>query len=172
MARKTTTSESTQAGSASGAGLAPGSDLLQAGSTTEAVLDPDLSLGSEAGAATDGASSGNADTTGSSPEPSGAPSQPQDGGEPGIGDPASDGADLAPTGGQESSGLDGGEPDASSEVQPPFNPNPSAVEIYPLRSYMDADELRRRGGPSYTVPRRHGEDLVQRKLASFEPLKE
>ena len=52
------------------------------------------------------------------------------------------------------------------------NLNPATLQIYPLRSYMDEGELRRRGGPAYTVPRRHAEELVQRKLASLEPLKE
>ncbi|MCV4287011.1 hypothetical protein OH708_03725 [Pseudomonas capsici] len=54
----------------------------------------------------------------------------------------------------------------------PVNPNSPVVQIYPMRSYMDENELRRRGGPAYSAPRRHAEDLVQRKLASFEPLKE
>ncbi len=52
------------------------------------------------------------------------------------------------------------------------SPNPATLQIYPLRSYMDEGELRRRGGPAYTVPRRHAEELVQRNLASLEPLKE
>ncbi|HGM6313683.1 TPA: hypothetical protein ACKP8D_006219 [Pseudomonas putida] len=52
------------------------------------------------------------------------------------------------------------------------NPNPATLQIYPLRSYMDEGELRRRGGPAYTVPRRHAEELVLRNLASLEPLKE
>ena len=52
------------------------------------------------------------------------------------------------------------------------NPNPATLQIYPLRSYMDEGELRRRGGPAYTVLRRHAEELVQRNLASLEPLKE
>lgn len=52
------------------------------------------------------------------------------------------------------------------------NPNPATLEVYPLRSYIDDGELRRRGGPAYTVPRRHAEELVQRNLASLEPLKE
>jgi hypothetical protein len=52
------------------------------------------------------------------------------------------------------------------------NPNPVTLQIYPMRSYMDEGELRRRGGPAYVVPRRHAEELVERKLASFEPLKE
>lgn len=52
------------------------------------------------------------------------------------------------------------------------NPNPATLQIYPLRSYMDEGELRRRGGPAYTVPRRHAEELVLRNLASLEPLRE
>lgn len=52
------------------------------------------------------------------------------------------------------------------------NPNPATLQIYPMRSYMDDGELRRRGGPAYVVPRRHAVELVERKLASFEPLKE
>lgn len=57
-------------------------------------------------------------------------------------------------------------------VDPATNPNPVTVLVYPMRSYMDEGELRRRGGPFYSVPRRHAQELVQRKLASFEPLKE
>jgi len=56
--------------------------------------------------------------------------------------------------------------------QAAIKPNPTSVLVYPLRSYMDEGELRRRGGPAYTVPRRHAEELLQRKLASLEPLKE
>lgn len=52
------------------------------------------------------------------------------------------------------------------------DPNPAEVYVYPLRSYMDEGELRRRGGSAYPVPRRHAEDLVSRKLASREPLRE
>lgn len=58
------------------------------------------------------------------------------------------------------------------EEQVPANPNPVTLQIYPMRSYMDEGELRRRGGPAYSVSRRHAEELVERKLASFEPLKE
>ncbi|MBV4531002.1 hypothetical protein HU719_006230 [Pseudomonas sp. SWRI107] len=52
------------------------------------------------------------------------------------------------------------------------NLNPVALQIYPMRSYMDEGELRRRGGPAYSVPRRHAEELMERKLASLHPLKE
>jgi hypothetical protein len=48
--------------------------------------------------------------------------------------------------------------------------NPAKVEVYPLRSFMDEGELRRRGGPSYQVPRLHAEELEQRKLVSRTPL--
>lgn len=79
----------------------------------------------------------------------------------------------------EAEGLDasGALNDGSVEHQAPQalgagNLNPLAVQIYPLRSYMDEGELRRRNGPAYSVPRRHAEDLVQRNLGSFEPLQE
>lgn len=68
------------------------------------------------------------------------------------------------------SGDDTDQPDAGDLVA--ANPNPVTLQIYPMRSYMDEGELRRRGGPAYVVPRRHAEELVQRKLASLEPLKE
>ncbi len=60
----------------------------------------------------------------------------------------------------------------SGEVEVAANPNPLTLQIYPMRSYMDEGELRRRGGPAYVAPRRHAEELVERQLASFEPLKE
>ncbi|MFV3402866.1 hypothetical protein ACNFIC_02775 [Pseudomonas sp. NY15463] len=66
----------------------------------------------------------------------------------------------------------GGEDESAEEDQSEANPNPATLQIYPMRSYMDEGELRRRGGSAYTVPRRHAEELVQRNLASFEPLKE
>ncbi|WP_028634956.1 hypothetical protein [Pseudomonas parafulva] len=50
--------------------------------------------------------------------------------------------------------------------------NPAKVKVYPLRSFMDEGELRRRGGPSYLVPRLHAEDLEQRNLVSRTPLEE
>lgn len=46
--------------------------------------------------------------------------------------------------------------------------NPKAVEIWPLRSYQDAGEIKRRGGKSYTVPKRHADALIARGLASAE----
>ncbi|WP_156905588.1 hypothetical protein [Pseudomonas vranovensis] len=67
-------------------------------------------------------------------------------------------------------GYDFNQPGSGEE--PAANPNPAVVQIYPMRSYMDEGELRRRGGPAYTVPRRHAEELVQKNLASFDPLKE
>lgn len=60
------------------------------------------------------------------------------------------------------------EPSSSASVEL----NLTQVEVYPLRSFMDEGELRRRGGPSYLVPRRHAEDLELRKLVSRQPLKE
>jgi hypothetical protein len=61
---------------------------------------------------------------------------------------------------------------SAGEDQGTANPNPATLQIYPMRSYMDEGELRRRGGPAYSVPRRHAEELVERKLASLESLKE
>ena len=46
--------------------------------------------------------------------------------------------------------------------------NPSEVEIYPIRTYLDAGEIKRRGGPAYSVPRRHAEALIAQGLASPE----
>lgn len=48
--------------------------------------------------------------------------------------------------------------------------NPVTVEVYPLRSFIDEGELRRRGGPSYMVHRLHAEDLERRSLVSRTPL--
>lgn len=50
--------------------------------------------------------------------------------------------------------------------------NPAEVEVFPLRTYQDAGELRRRGGKGYLADKRHADALVQRKLASLHPLKE
>lgn len=58
------------------------------------------------------------------------------------------------------------------EVQGPATLNTVTLQIYPMRSYMDEGELRRRGGPGYEVERRHGEELVQRHLAALTPLEE
>lgn len=54
----------------------------------------------------------------------------------------------------------------------PAEVNTAQVEVYPLRSFMDEGELRRRGGPSYLVPRLHAEDLERRNLVSRTPLEE
>ncbi|MFS0827601.1 hypothetical protein [Pseudomonas phoenicis] len=50
--------------------------------------------------------------------------------------------------------------------------NPAKVTVYPLRSFMDEGELRRRRGPGYLVPRLHAEDLERRNLVSRTPLEE
>ncbi|TLX54873.1 hypothetical protein DN824_20540 [Stutzerimonas nosocomialis] len=46
--------------------------------------------------------------------------------------------------------------------------SPQEIEIFPLRSYHDAGQIRRRGGPSYKVARRHGEALIASGLATAE----
>lgn len=48
------------------------------------------------------------------------------------------------------------------------NPNPQTVDIWPLRSYQDAGEIKRRGGPSYSVSKRHADALIARGLATDE----
>lgn len=46
--------------------------------------------------------------------------------------------------------------------------NPQAIEIWPLRSYHDAGEFKRRGGPSYNAPKRHADALISNGLATKE----
>ncbi|WP_176240892.1 hypothetical protein [Pseudomonas sp. B5(2017)] len=107
---------------------------------------------------------------GSSVEPeAAAPNQAIDTDAPAANSGDSEGAgqvgSVAAEDGNDSDQLTTGEDPAAS-------PNPAVLKIYPLRSYMDEGELRRRGGPAYSVPRRHAEELVQRKLASLDPLTE
>lgn len=75
-------------------------------------------------------------------------------------------ADDALHGATDAAGLEESTSSASVEL------NPATVEVYPLRSFMDEGELRRRGGPSYQVPRLHAEDLERRNLVSRTPLEE
>ncbi|MFR0673162.1 hypothetical protein ACLUUI_05765 [Enterobacterales bacterium AW_CKDN230030176-1A_HGKHYDSX7] len=75
-------------------------------------------------------------------------------------------ADDALHGATDAAGLDESTSSASVEL------NPATVEVYPLRSFMDEGELRRRHGPGYLVPRRHAEELELRKLVSRTPLEE
>lgn len=89
---------------------------------------------------------------------------------PTIGGAATEGTSLAASDLADSTDVNQVAPADQAGTNP--NPNPATLRIYPLRSYMDEGELRRRGGPAYTVPRRHAEELVQRKLASLQPLKE
>lgn len=42
----------------------------------------------------------------------------------------------------------------------------NTVEIFPLRSYQDQDEIKRRGGPGYSVSKRHADQLIQAGLAT------
>nr|WP_236165705.1 hypothetical protein [Pseudomonas fulva] len=75
-------------------------------------------------------------------------------------------ADDALHGTTDAAGLDGPTSSGSVKLNPPM------VEVYPLRSFMDEGELRRRGGPAYLVPRLHAEDLERRNLVSRTPLEE
>lgn len=90
--------------------------------------------------------------------------------EPSASVPGTDNSEAADQAVPAASDNDSGQ--SVGKDHPAANRNPATVQVYPLRSYMDEGELRRRGGQAYSVPRRHAEELVQRKLASFEPLKE
>lgn len=57
---------------------------------------------------------------------------------------------------------------AEAERAGKANPNPQTVEIWPLRSYQDAGEIKRRGGKSYSVSKRHADALIARGLATDE----
>lgn len=64
-------------------------------------------------------------------------------------------------------------PGADAAEQSPQAPaqdqvNASEVIIYPLRSYMDGGEIKRRGGPGYAVPKRHADALIAQRVASAE----
>jgi hypothetical protein len=42
----------------------------------------------------------------------------------------------------------------------------STLEVFPLRSYQDEGEIKRRGGPGYSVPKRHADQLILAGLAT------
>jgi hypothetical protein len=42
----------------------------------------------------------------------------------------------------------------------------TTVEVFPLRSYQDEGEIKRRGGPGYSVPKRHADQLILAGLAA------
>ncbi|MBA1200458.1 hypothetical protein G7009_01400 [Pseudomonas capeferrum] len=52
------------------------------------------------------------------------------------------------------------------EAASPDDPNPVEVDVYPLRTYQDAGELKRRGGPAYSAPRLHAKQLIAAGLAT------
>ena len=56
----------------------------------------------------------------------------------------------------------------SADARAQHAANPDEVMIYPRRTYEDRGSLRRRGGAGYVVPRRHGDELINRGLASAE----
>lgn len=58
--------------------------------------------------------------------------------------------------------------EAEADPTAKANPNPQTVEVWPLRSYQDAGEIKRRGGPSYSVSKRHADALIARGLATDE----
>lgn len=90
-----------------------------------------------------------------------------------VGSPAPD--SVMAQSGVEALPTSAGEPSDSIVIIPPEPgpPGPSAinlgeVEVFPLRTYQDAGELRRRGGKGYVVDKRHAVALVQRGLATLE----
>lgn len=70
----------------------------------------------------------------------------------------------------ESPTLDSGVPSADDNAAPEVavegSTNPVSVAIFPLRTYHDAGELKRRGGPSYLAPRLHAKQLIDSGLAT------
>lgn len=56
------------------------------------------------------------------------------------------------------------EDEAKSESS--AQPSGSTVEVFPLRSYQDEGEIKRRGGPGYSVPKRHADQLILAGLAT------
>jgi hypothetical protein len=54
-----------------------------------------------------------------------------------------------------------------SDLEIPVELNPVVVKVYPLRTYQDDGELRRRGGNGYLVAKRHADALALRGLATF-----
>lgn len=70
----------------------------------------------------------------------------------------------------ESSTLDSGVPSADDNSAPEAavedSSIPLSVAIFPLRTYHDAGELKRRGGPSYLAPRLHAKQLIDSGLAT------
>ncbi|MCF6780911.1 hypothetical protein [Stutzerimonas stutzeri] len=59
-------------------------------------------------------------------------------------------------------------PDDEPKSEKPVAQASNEIEIWPLRSYQDVGEIKRRGGPSYTAPKRHADALIARGLASAE----
>ena len=59
-------------------------------------------------------------------------------------------------------------PDDEPKSEKPVAQASNEIEIWPLRSYQDAGEIKRRGGPRYTAPKRHADALIARGLASAE----
>lgn len=58
------------------------------------------------------------------------------------------------------------EKNSTLDAAPVDGLNPVEVDIFPLRTYQDAGELKRRGGPSYRAPRLHAKQLIAAGLAT------
>jgi len=57
-------------------------------------------------------------------------------------------------------------PETEVQADPSSKDGANTVEIFPLRSYQDQDEIKRRGGPGYSVSKRHADQLIQAGLAT------
>ncbi len=101
------------------------------------------------------------------PGPEGQTAAPVDGGRPADAHAGARAAAATIEEPAQSSVSDQADPVAVAEATAPAAAaNPPEVDVYPLRTYHDAGELRRRNGPAYRVPRRHADELERRKLAS------
>lgn len=54
----------------------------------------------------------------------------------------------------------------ASKIADQTEKNASEVTVHPLRSYMDGGEIKKRGGPGYSVPKRHADALIAQGVAS------
>lgn len=57
-------------------------------------------------------------------------------------------------------------PEVNLQGDSPSTVSSTMVEVFPLRSYQDQDEIKRRGGPGYSVSKRHADQLIQAGLAT------
>jgi len=59
--------------------------------------------------------------------------------------------------------------ETATPSEAPSQAESKLVEVWPLRSYQDQGEIKRRGGPGYAVPKRHADQLITARLATDKP---